>query len=241
MCLDSSRRRNPGRPTGTAGPDRRRPWRPVARTVAASLMGAAAIALKAGAQQPDSTTIAPDAIVRGPACTACIQGPRAGLLLTSSGLARDTTRRKPIEYSDAYATRLAIHRIGSYVELPLFATEYVLGQKLLNEETAGPLPRGSSLKSAHSLVAAGLGALFTINTVTGVWNLIESRHDPAGATRRWLHSLTMLAADAGFFWTASVGGQARRTLTGANLHRNIAIGSISLATASTLMMWLWKD
>lgn len=87
----------------------------------------------------------------------------------------------------------------------------------------------------------GLGALFAINTVTGVWNLIESRHEPAGRFRRWLHSLSMLAADAGFMLTANAAGEARRTDDGANRHRNLAIGSMGLAAASTIIMWLWKD
>ncbi len=224
---------------------RRLAWRQVARFGAASLLGAIAFAPTATAQQPDST--ATDSVRQGPACTACIQGPRPGLSLTTAGLAADTTRRKAIEYSDAYGTRLAIHRIGSYAELPLFAAEYLLGQKLLNDTTTFNAPgsgqRGiqSSTRSWHNNVAAGLGVLFASNTITGVWNLIESRHDPAGRTRRWIHSLTMLAADAGFAMTASTGGAARRTLTGANNHRNLALGSLGLATVSTLMMWLWKD
>jgi len=43
-----------------------------------------------------------------------------------------------------------------------------------------------------------------LNSVTGVWNLWESRHQPAGRTRRTLHGLLMLAADAGFGATASM-------------------------------------
>jgi hypothetical protein len=239
MRLDTLRRSDPGHHTHESAAATRPAWHRVACAITALLVGAITITPSVNAQQPDAT--ATDSIARGPACTACIHGPHAGLSLTAGGLAPDTTRRKAIEYSDEYATRLTIHRIASYAELPLFGAEYVLGQKLLNEEAAGPLPRGSSLRTGHNLVADGLGLLFLTNTVTGVWNLIDSRKDPAGATRRWLHSLTMLAADAGFFWTASVGGQARRTLAGANQHRNIAIGSMSLATVSTLMMWLWKD
>ena len=39
-----------------------------------------------------------------------------------------------------------------------------------------------------------------MNTVTGVWNLIEARHDPQyGRGHRWgSRGLLMLAADAGF-------------------------------------------
>jgi hypothetical protein len=152
----------------------------------------------------------------------------------------DTTRRRAIVYSDGYYTRLAIHRIASYTELPLFAAEYFVGTRVLNDEQANPGVR-SSLRGTHSMLATGLEALFAVNTVTGVWNLIDARHDPSGRTRRWLHSLTMLAADAGFMATAGSAGSARRGGGSASTHRAWAIGSMGLATVSTLMMWLWKD
>ena len=52
--------------------------------------------------------------------------------------ALDSTHRRPraIEYSDWYARRPLAHRLGSHTMLPLFATEYYLGNKLLNG--AGP-------------------------------------------------------------------------------------------------------
>ena len=149
-------------------------------------------------------------------------------------------RPRAIEYSDAYGTRLAIHRYASYAELPLFAAEFALGQRILNGERTGDFA-GSGTRSAHAAVAGGLGVLFAVNTVTGVWNMIEARHDPAGRTRRNLHALGMLLADAGFLYTASLAENARESVDGANRHRNAAIASISVATASTLMMWLWKD
>ena len=98
-------------------------------------------------------------------------------------------RRHAIEYSDWYEKRLTIHRIGSYTMLPLFGAEYVLGNQLMHGD--------ESYKSAHVVVATGIGALFTVNTVTGAWNWWDSRSDPAGRTRRTLHVLTMLASDAG--------------------------------------------
>jgi hypothetical protein len=52
-------------------------------------------------------------------------------------VARKRTRPRAIEYSDAYYTRLRIHQIASYAELPMFAAEWVLGQRLLNEEKTG--------------------------------------------------------------------------------------------------------
>ena len=205
----------------------------------ALVFGSAVAVRSVRAQQAD--TLQPEAARAGAACGACVTGEGIGLHAAPAASRTDTARRRAIEYSDAYAIRLKIHQIGSYAELPLFAAEYVLGQKLLTDERNNVNLRGSSLRRAHGTVALGLGALFAVNTVTGVWNLVESRHDPAGRTRRWIHSLAMLAADGGFLLTAQSAGQARRTDAGANRHRNLAIGSMSLAAASTIMMWLWKD
>ncbi|HEY1951945.1 MAG TPA: hypothetical protein VGG76_03985, partial [Gemmatimonadaceae bacterium] len=72
---------------------------------------------------------------------------------------RKRARPRAIEYSDAYYTRLRIHQIASYTELPMFAAEWFLGQRLLNEEKTGFPSNG--LKTAHTAVALGLGALFT--------------------------------------------------------------------------------
>jgi hypothetical protein len=192
--------------------------------------------------------LAPQAAAQAVAADTGTSGPRLSALSvsfatdTSVRLAADTGEGRPraIEYSNGYGTRLAIHRYASYAELPLFAVEYVLGQKLLNGDRTGNRA-SSGTRSAHTVVAGGLGVLFAVNTVTGVWNAIEARHDPSGRTRRNLHSLSMLLADAGFLYTASLAGGAKHSLDGANRHRNAAIASISLATASTLMMWLWKD
>lgn len=144
-------------------------------------------------------------------------------------------RPRAIEYSDWYARRLMVHRIGSYVELPLFASEWYLGQKLLNGNGT------RSERSAHQMVAGGLGALFTINTVTGVWNLYDSRQDPSDRKRKIIHSALMLASDAGFAWAGATGGGAREDASTRSLHKNIAIGSMGLSTVGTLMMWFWKN
>ena len=149
----------------------------------------------------------------------------------------DTIRRRAraVEYSDAYAIRLTIHRIGSYTMLPLFGAEYALGQNLLNDSRPP-----SWIRSTHAGTALGLGALFRVNTVTGVWNLWDARHDPAGRTRRIIHVSLMLASDAGFATTGVLGGSAH-SVNDNRLHRNFAIGSMALAAAGTAMMWLWKD
>ncbi|HEY7878827.1 MAG TPA: hypothetical protein VIC55_11400 [Gemmatimonadaceae bacterium] len=155
-------------------------------------------------------------------------------------VAADTTppmsrRPQAIEHSDAYYTRLKIHRIGSYAMLPLFVTEYFLGQRLLNSTNRSP-----GLKSAHSIVAGGVAVVFAANTVTGAWNWWDDRPDPHNKTLRTVHSVIMLASDVGVLWTAAAGGGAKRSLTQARTHRAIAIGTISVSAVGTAMMWIWN-
>jgi hypothetical protein len=212
----------------------------LASAAALAIVAPPLVAQMADAAAPDSgAMVAPDSGAAGPRLSALGVSFAAD---SSAAIAVDTgeTRPKAIEYSTAYGTRLAIHRYASYAELPLFATEYVLGQKILDGQRSGNRA-SSGTRSAHGAVAGALGVLFAVNTVTGVWNMIEARHDPAGRTRRNLHALGMLIADAGFLYTASLAEGARESDAGATKHRNAAIASISVATVSTLMMWLWKD
>lgn len=159
----------------------------------------------------------------------------------------DTTpagRPHAIQYSQFYYTRLAIHRYASYATLPLFAAEYILGEKLYrNDSTAS-----SGLRGAHSAVALAIGGLFAINTVTGGWNLWQSRKDPEGRTRRYLHAALMFLGDAGFVATAATAPGHERERDGVvipangnkSLHRNLAIASFSTSLVGYLMMLLWK-
>lgn len=153
--------------------------------------------------------------------------------------APDTTSRaqrpRAIEYSDAYHTRLKIHQIGAYAMLPLFISEYFIGQKLLTSTN-----RSGSLKSAHSLIAGAVGIVFASNTVTGVWNAWDAREDPKDRARREIHGALMLVSDVGFVWTAVSAGNAKRSLDAARRHRTIAISSIALSAVGTGMMWLWR-
>lgn len=152
-------------------------------------------------------------------------------------------RPRAIEYSDQYYTRLTIHRYGSYLMLPLFAAEYSLGQNLMND--ASP---PTWMRPAHGVVAGGVAVVFGVNTITGVWNLWDSRQDPAGRTRRILHSVMMLASDAGFLATgATAPGHNHLYLNYSDylhrerIHRGLAIGSIALSAIGGGMMWFWKS
>jgi len=151
-------------------------------------------------------------------------------------------RPKAVEYSRAYEVRARIHRYASIATLPLFATEFALGQSLYNNP-------GEGKKGAHAVVAAGIAGLFAANSVTGVWNLRDGWRDTNGRGRRLLHGLLMLVADAGFVATAAlapegegerefgevrrIGGHSKAT------HRAVAIGSMGIATVSYLTMVLW--
>lgn len=152
---------------------------------------------------------------------------------TDTVVVRPRPRPLAVEYSDWYYRRLLIHRWGSYVELPIFAAEWVLGQKLIDNPTDG-------VRNAHRVVAGTLGALFVVNTITGVWNLKDgwSGMDQKGLILT--HSALMLAADAGFVATGVLAANARRSVADRNRHRDVAIASMSVATVSTAMMWLMR-
>ena len=142
-----------------------------------------------------------------------------------------------IEHSDAYQTRAKIHKYASFATLPLFGIELALGQSLYNN------PETGAKKGVHAAVGAGIVGLFGVNTVTGAWNLFgEGWKDTDGRTLRVIHGLLMMAADVGFLATEASGpnsGSTRQALTFETskvTHRNIAIASMSVATAGYLMM-----
>ena len=157
--------------------------------------------------------------------------------LADTGLKQRPPRA--IEYSNFYTLRATIHRDASYATLPLFVAEYAIGRSLYNRP---PDSTSSSLRSAHGVVAAGIEGLFALNTVTGAWNLWDARKDPAGRTRRYIHSALMFVSQAGFVATGVLTpdddslDQSRRSL-----HRTVAIASMSTALAGYLMMFFWKD
>jgi len=153
---------------------------------------------------------------------------------------QDTTRRKrttAVEYSSFYNTRLKIHQVLSWTMLPLFALQYASGNQILEYGNAAP----DWAKNVHGPTAGLLAGVFAVNTVTGVWNLWDSRKDPAGRARRYVHSALMLIADAGFVYTGTLADEAEENPDAREQHRNVAIGSMAVATASWLMMLIWKD
>jgi len=166
------------------------------------------------------------------AATAAVPGMLA-LPAPATALAQDPPAQRPrpvaFEYSDAYRTRRKIHVYASIAMLPLFVTQFALGDSLYTEPT-------DSKRTAHAIVGSGIGVLFGLNTVTGVWNMWEGRKDPAGRTRRLVHGIMMLGADAGFVATAMLAPNSDGTGGDRSTHRAVAITSMAVATASYLMM-----
>lgn len=158
----------------------------------------------------------------------------------------DTTKREhAVVLSDGYYTRLKIHKIASYLTIPLFVAQYAAGQELYQNGNNA----ASWAKDLHAPLAAAIGGLFVVNTVTGVWNMVEAWKVPEGRARRTIHSLLMLVADAGMVAVASSAPESEYGESGggeggeggnATTHRNLAIGSMSIALGSYLMMLIWK-
>jgi len=140
-------------------------------------------------------------------------------------------------YTRAYEIRQNIHKYASYATLPLFATEFALGESLGSEPDSS-----SSARGLHAAVGTGLVGLFFVNTVTGGWNLWQSRHEKDHRTPRMIHGFLMIAANAGFVATAASAPSKHNPATfdhHRTVHRNKAIASIGIGTVVTC--WLCLD
>lgn len=147
-------------------------------------------------------------------------------------------------YSNGYYTRLMIHRVAAFAILPLFAAQFIAGREIFNKGTAAP----QWAQKAHNPLAVAVSGLFAVNTVTGVWNLWDARHDSSGRLLRTVHGVLMLIADAGFVATGITGWRARHQSTfgsGATasqavstrrLHKQLAYGSMGIALVSIGIM-----
>lgn len=155
---------------------------------------------------------------------------------------QDTARRRrrgvAVEYSPGYATRLTIHRVASFAMIPLFIGQYLTGNKIIDDPS---LPDDHIARRLHKPLAIGTGVVFSVNTVTGLWNLIQSRKDPNGRTRRWIHGIGMLVADAGFAYTGLVlSDRAKEDPTQRDEHRAFALASMGVAVANWTFMLVTK-
>jgi hypothetical protein len=147
-------------------------------------------------------------------------------------------RRKAIEVSDWYERRLRIHRYGAYATLPLFVFQAAAGNELYQKGSGAP----GWARNGHRVGATALATVFTVNTVTGLWNLWDSRAVPQGRTRRAIHTVLMLASDAGFAYAGiKLSEDAEQSAEARRKHRNTAYASMGVAVTGAGMMLLWRD
>ena len=162
-------------------------------------------------------------------------------LPVSLQLEADTTprrRRKSIEVSDWYERRLRIHRYGAYATLPLFVFQAAAGNELYHKGSGAD----GWARNGHRVGATALATVFSVNTVTGLWNLWDSRAAPQGRTRRTVHTLLMLASDAGFAYAGiKLSEDAEQSAEARRKHRNTAYASMGIAVTGAGMMLLWRD
>lgn len=142
-------------------------------------------------------------------------------------------RPKAVEVSDWYNRRLTVHRALSYATVPLFAFQYAAGRRIWSQGAGAP----DWARTGHRIGAATLAGVFTVNTVTGLWNLWDSRSVEQGRALRYIHALSMLTADAGFTWAgARLSEQAETSFDKRKLHRTVALSSIGITLVSGVMM-----
>ena len=161
----------------------------------------------------------------------------AAVIPFAVAMPRDTVHRRArpvaIEYDDDYYTRLTIHRDMSYAMYPLFVGQYAFGRELWNKGRDAP----TWAKTGHRAFATALVGVFGVNTVTGLWNLWDSRDDSDHRALRYAHAITMLLADGAFTYAGStLATQAQNDLSKRQLHRTITISAMAVTTPSALMM-----
>lgn len=113
---------------------------------------------------------------------------------------------------------LALMLVSADTLPPLFAVSNYSRTRLVGD---------GWVRAPHSYAATGAAAIFGVNTVTGVWNAWDTRHDTEGRTRRLLHSALFIAAAAGVAWAGSKGEETRN---------NSAISSMGVSTVRWLLM-----
>ena len=151
----------------------------------------------------------------------------------------DTPRARPrvIEVSDWYSRRLTIHRYTAYGTIPVFAAQWIAGKKLYDESRAAP----TWAKTVHRAGATALAGMFTVNTVTGLWNWWDSRTLAQGRVFRTLHAFSMLTADAAFTYAgAKLSNEAETDASKRRLHRTVALSAMGLTMVSGTAMKLWN-
>ena len=147
----------------------------------------------------------------------------------------DTGRRRrapSVEYSDVYHTRVSIHRALSWAMVPLFIGSGYTGFQLRNKRDLAP----KWVRDIHGPLAGATVVVFGMNSLTGVWNLVEGRKDPEGRTKKIVHGALFLAAAAGFTYVTAAGDNIRAFGKPNHWHRDIALASMSVSLVSWSLM-----
>ena len=169
-----------------------------------------------------------------------VAGPVRSALVAAVRLTDDTLprRRRSVEVSDWYERRLRLHRYGAYAVYPLFALQAVAGTQLYDDPRNG----ATWAKDGMRYGATALAAVFTSNTVTGLWNLWDSRSVPQGRTLRTVHALLMLTSDFGFSYAGSkLANEAENSVDRRRDHRTWAYGSMATSLAAIGIMKYWPE
>ncbi len=146
-------------------------------------------------------------------------------------------RRRAVEVSEWYGRRLMIHRALSYAVIPVFAVQWYAGEKLY--ATGVPIP--SWAKPVHQVGAGTVAGIFGVNTVTGLWNLWDSRHTPEHRALRTTHALLMLAADGAFAYTGiKLSQDADSDLDKRRQHRAVALAAMGVTVGSGVIMKIFN-
>jgi len=182
-----------------------------------------------------STAVAPG--IR-PALSSTADTMEAAVVSTTAyDTATPRPRPKVVEISDWYYRRLTIHRIVAYATVPVFGLQWAAGDQLYRKGSDAP----TWAKSMHRAGATALAGMFTVNTVTGLWNLWDSRSVPDHRALRTVHALTMLAADAAFTYAgAKLSNEAETSASKRQLHRTIALSAMGVTVLSGVAMKIWN-
>ncbi len=147
-------------------------------------------------------------------------------------------RPKAVEVSDWYARRLTLHRRLSYAMIPMFGFQALAGRQIWDKGNLAP----GWARTGHRIGAATIASAFTVNVVTGAWNLWDSRSAEDGRALRYVHAVSMLAASAGFTYAGAVlSEQAETDSDKRKLHWQVAVSSMGITAVSGVLMKILND
>lgn len=147
-------------------------------------------------------------------------------------------RPKAVEVSEWYGRRLTIHRRLSYAIIPMFGFQALAGREIWDK---GDLAPGWA-RTGHRIGATAIASAFTVNAVTGAWNLWDSRSTEEGRGRRYVHAVSMLVASAGFTYAGAVlSEQAETDSRKRKLHWQVAVSSMGVTAVSGVLMKILND